>query len=718
MRGMARSWCMIVATVALAACPSRTPLSKLPEPADDHALRLRVAHAEARRGAGVTELVELAGHGEPAERVLAVRGLGRIGGPKATEALRALLTDHDAGVITAAASAIGVAALLDEPEPSAELTKELLAALETVAAPHKPIVIEAIGRAADPSAQDALVQLLGDKDRPIGEAAAFALGRFGRRKIELTGSGRIALGVLAQSDAARTYAAVYALARAHVVPSSRTASDLAAHARLAPVLMSLVDEGAPETRAQAIVAIVKHDHVAGAQQRLEKALLDTDWRVAVEAVRALAGDKGTDAGRDAVAAVLARRFTELDRGHQAEAHVVIEALRALGPHAKRPLVLMSVTALASAAATSEKVQGVTYGWIGCLATAALVRASETPDLTFVDGCKLPDHLRLPLVAELITAKVGTLTERRTALGKLLAHADPRVRVAAFPAFAALWAEGSAADHQAAVATIAGAIGSRDPIVAGSAIDAAPSIYVALGGSDASTLDAAVIGRAKTEQDPELSAAILDLVGKRTISVGAAGADACRAGLSGHPVRAKAARSCLRALGEATPAGDVAATTPPEVDVSEVIGAELTWNLETTRGPIVIALRPDVAPWAVATIVALTRRGFYDGLELHRVVPNFVVQGGDPTMSGWGGPGFTTPAEPGGAQDGFAAGGVGVADAGRDSGGSQWFIMHNRAPHLDGRYTWIGSVKTGQKSADALLIGDKVLHATISVGNPP
>jgi cyclophilin family peptidyl-prolyl cis-trans isomerase len=73
-----------------------------------------------------------------------------------------------------------------------------------------------------------------------------------------------------------------------------------------------------------------------------------------------------------------------------------------------------------------------------------------------------------------------------------------------------------------------------------------------------------------------------------------------------------------------------------------------------------------------------------------------------------------PAEPASSADGpgFVAGGVGIADAGRDSGGSQWFIMHSRAPHLDGRYTWIGSVVSGQKSADALLIGDKVVKATI------
>jgi len=285
--------------------------------------------------------------------------------------------------------------------------------------------------------------------------------------------------------------------------------------------------------------------------------------------------------------------------------------------------------------------------------------------------------------------------------------------AAFPALAALWKDGTETDHQAAIATIAGAIGSHDAIVAGSAVDAATAFYEAIGTGDHAPLDAAVISRARTETDAELAAALLELIGKQKIT---AGAEACRAGLTGHPVRIKAARTCLRALGEAAPAAEVGVASPPPVDVTAVIGMNLTWNLVTTRGTIAIALRPDVAPWAVATIVALTRKGYYNGLEIHRVVPDFVVQGGDPTESGWGGPGFTMPSEPGSLADGpgFMAGGVGVADAGRDSGGSQWFAMHSRAPHLDGRYTWIGSVRTGQKSADALLIGDKVVEATIAL----
>jgi peptidyl-prolyl cis-trans isomerase B (cyclophilin B) len=297
---------------------------------------------------------------------------------------------------------------------------------------------------------------------------------------------------------------------------------------------------------------------------------------------------------------------------------------------------------------------------------------------------------------------------------LLAHADARVRAAGLGALASTWHDTDTRGQQALISTLTSALASKDPIIEGAAIEAISSLYEnSLDASYKRTLDAAVAARASTEQDVELSTALFNLIEKRTI---ADGVDACRHGLEGHPVRAQAAAACLRALGEGVTAPAAAPPPLPPVDVKTVIGHHVLWRLTTARGEIWIELRPDVAPWAVASIAALTQRHFYDGLEGHRVVPNFVVQGGDPTMSGAGGPGYNLPAEPSGAADGagFFAGGVGMADAGRDSAGSQWFIMHSRAAHLDGRYTWVGAVTKGQSIADALVIGDKVEHATITI----
>jgi cyclophilin family peptidyl-prolyl cis-trans isomerase len=294
---------------------------------------------------------------------------------------------------------------------------------------------------------------------------------------------------------------------------------------------------------------------------------------------------------------------------------------------------------------------------------------------------------------------------------MLEHADARVRAAGLGVLPSV----DAPDRPLAVTTLAAALASPDPIIAGAASDAAGELYDKLGDDTAlrGQLDGAIVQRAAREQDPELGSGLLDLIAKHKI---ASGVEACRAGLQGVPVRARSAAKCLEQLGQAVPPPAIGDEQPPPVDVAAVIGKHLVWRVVTTCGEIEIELRPDIAPWNVATIVSLTQRHFYDGLAFHRVVPDFVVQGGDPTSSGYGGPGFTTPAEPATSLEsqGFVMGGIGIADAGRDSGGSQWFAMHSRAPHLDGRYTYIGAVRSGQKSADSLLIGDTVKSATVVV----
>ncbi len=694
----------IVATFLLAACPAPPPVQ--PQPAVDVPLRIRVAQAEARRAGGVDELAELATRGKPAERVLALRGLGRIGatgGPRVPTTLIAALQDSDASIVGAAAGAIGLAASLDDAAfPDAEaVTSALVAALPRGGA----LVVEALGRAGTPAAQPVLVTQLSVP--AMAEVAAFALGRHGRRKLALTPPSRAALIAAARSaEAPVRYAAVYALAREFEPPSDP--------AGMGPTIAALVQrlgdtEG--ETRAQAVSGISRRKAVAAAVAaggKLEPLLLDRDWRVAVEAVRAL-GD--TVEGRDAIATAIMQRYAEIENRNPAMAHVVIEGERAIAGAAIQPQVGRALAALASSAKAQAALPAATRGWIECLGIAGQLRSLPNADFGELEQCGLPDPLRLPLVAELISADVGSVAMRRGALGRLLGHADARVRAAGLGALAAMWKAGDASDHRDSVAALVAALASPDLVIASAAVDAAPGIYEAIGTGDHALLDAAVIARATAERDSELGAAVLELVGKRAL---AAGANACRAAIGADAVRAKAGASCLKALGEAPPALPPATTTPPSVDVSSVIGTSLRWRITTERGDILIRLNADAAPWAVASIVALTRKGFYDGLAFHRVVPNFVVQGGDPTETGSGGPGYAIPAEPSTLREGagFQIGGVGIADAGRDSGGSQWFAMHSWAPHLDGRYTWIGTIDRGQKYADALVIGDRVVKATV------
>ena len=723
---------LLAATSLCLACPAGTGKPTGPAPADDAALRIRVAQAEARRAGGVDELVQLAAHGAKHERLLALRGLGRIGltgltgAPGGTGGTRGVgapggagpiailvgaLGDRDPDVVGTAAGALGVAASLDDD--ALAVTDALIAALPRGGGP----VVEALGRAGTAAAQPALVAALADP--ALAELAGLALARHGRRQIELAEPSRGALvAATASADPKVRYAAVYALAREHKPPD---------HPAAVAALVARLGDPVAEVRAQAIAGLGRRKAVASARTaaggKLEALLFDRDWRVAVEAVRALGGsDGGGDAGEDAIAAAIVRRYGELVRGDEAAAQVILEGEKAVAGAARRPLVAAALATLAGEAPAATALPALTRGWIACLAVAAIERAKPEPDFAVVERCALDDHLRLPLVAELISAEVGSLAARRAALERLLAHRDPRVRAAGLGALAALWKAGDDGDHRAAIMALVAAVASPDPVVAGAAVEAATAIYEAVGTGDRSALaalDTAVIVRAATERDPELGSAILTLVGKHIVSGPAnpaapAGAEACRAALGGDPVRAKAAAGCLKSLGEAAPERSPFTADPPPVDVSTVIGKVLRWRVTTTRGDLVIRLHPDVTPWAVATIVTLTRKGFYNGLAFHRFVPNFVVQGGDPTESGAGGPGFTIPAEPSTLADGagYQAGGVGIADAGRDSGGSQWFVMHSRAPHLDGRYTWIGTLESGQKSADALLIGDRIVNAAI------
>ena len=132
------------------------------------------------------------------------------------------------------------------------------------------------------------------------------------------------------------------------------------------------------------------------------------------------------------------------------------------------------------------------------------------------------------------------------------------------------------------------------------------------------------------------------------------------------------------------------------------------RLRTTRGELVIDLRPDVAPLTSSALAALASRHFYDGLSFHRVVPDFVVQGGDPRGDGDGGPGWALPDEHSPLR--FLRGTVGIATSGPETGGSQFFLCHAPQPHLDGRYTIAGQLAAGDDVLDALEPGDTILSA--------
>ena len=151
------------------------------------------------------------------------------------------------------------------------------------------------------------------------------------------------------------------------------------------------------------------------------------------------------------------------------------------------------------------------------------------------------------------------------------------------------------------------------------------------------------------------------------------------------------------------------------------------HFETTKGEMVAELYEEDAPGTVANFVGLitgakewkdpksgekVKRPFYDGLTFHRVVPNFVIQGGCPLGTGTGGPGYTIKCETTGGRQKHQRGSLSMAHAGKDTGGSQFFICHAPAPHLDRKHTVFGQVTAGQEVIDKIQKGDRMTRVWI------
>jgi cyclophilin family peptidyl-prolyl cis-trans isomerase/HEAT repeat protein len=133
-------------------------------------------------------------------------------------------------------------------------------------------------------------------------------------------------------------------------------------------------------------------------------------------------------------------------------------------------------------------------------------------------------------------------------------------------------------------------------------------------------------------------------------------------------------------------------------------------IETSKGDIEIELLFDAAPLTVLNFIDLVNEGFYEGLIFHRVVPNFVIQGGCPRGDGWGGPPYFIRCEYSDLP--YERGTAGIATSGRDTGGSQFFITHSPQPHLEGRYTVFGQVLYGMDVVDRIVVGDVIQKITI------
>jgi len=209
-------------------------------------------------------------------------------------------------------------------------------------------------------------------------------------------------------------------------------------------------------------------------------------------------------------------------------------------------------------------------------------------------------------------------------------------------------------------------------------------------------------------------AILDALAKQK---SAAANDAIKTALdsSDHLIRRRAV-----ALLKANGAGDFAKrigtvkTRYTDADYRRALsraGKKVTATVVTSKGAFTIEFLPEEAPLTVDNFIQLARKGYFNGQTVPRVVPNFVVQTGDPRGDQNGGPGYQIRCEVNEVP--YERGAVGMALSGKDTGGSQWFVTHSPQPHLDGGYTVFGRVVRGMDVVDNIARDDVIRRVMIS-----
>ena len=679
-----------LAVVGLAALLLACPAATVRAPADAAANAAPVSghleamaailRAEDRRVADA-ELRAALAHAAPEVRARAVLALGRIRAQEHRADLEAALGDRAAGVRAAAAMGLG---LLGDVAATAALVRAAGDRDAEVCAR----VAEALGRLGDAAAALALERLLSHDDLRVRTEASLAAWRLP--------DAAFAVGGLIENtrspDASLRAAAAYALARlssAGLVPASsgsqpgRTTD--ADRVRVRAHLVSLASDREAEVRMQ--VARGLATPITPLEEATIGGLLsDRDPRVRVNAVRS-AGFQGAR-----LAPFLMEGLTDTDM------LVVWAAVESLGR-------------VRTQEATQVLLQGLRRPASAWLRGVGLdTFASSRPDdaarlaLTLVRD---PD----PRLRAAAARALGTQLELpvEDALDTLLADAYPPARSAAIASIAARDPFDSDLDP---------VLASGDPVLLATLAEA---LGAALGRSpDDAELRGAALGRLRAIWESSTTAEMPDA---RVAAVDAA----ARAGRAPEArelllralddpdrlVRVRAIEHLRAVHGEDHAARAGAAVERPLSyyrDVLEWAARPHTAVIEIVRGETPVAtlsleLDPAAAPLTCWNFAQLAAKGFYDGLPVHRIVPNFVIQDGDPRGDGTGGPGWSIRDELGGRR--FLAGTLGMASAGPDTAGSQWFVTHSAQPHLDGRYTAFGRVVSDVAAVGQVLPGDTV-----------
>lgn len=638
----------------------------------------RIDELAQRRSLSDGQLEQLAAHQAPEVRARAVRALGQIQDATSAPTLVRALSDAVPEVRTEAAFAVSLLALSWQPLPD-EVKRQLASAVlaaestEQNEAVHLEL-LASLGRLATAETVERLAErLTGAATTQAQAALMLGIAVKNGAKLPDTALASLMPLVAADVDTELRYPAVYALAQAKA-------------ASAAPALLSCTRDESSEVRALCAKALgdVGGDEAVAA---LAPLLADNDWRVAVESTRALAKRSGRCTGPSCQAAAalnqLTTRAERLLRGEVADGAQPLLALAQQGPGRAGRGVLLKLRELLSGNTSLDATN------IDCRLAAAVDRIDGA--LREVRTCGAGKHAE----AYRLWLGLSELAKEANAFDatELLSHPSARVKNAAL--------EVIAVNHTlAAVPSVRPLLANADAVLAANAA----LTLAKLNDVDSLLQVRRLATRALREVD------VAPVVAEALIALKATQArPELEAWLrSSHAtVRHQAAAALTELTGARVSAANLerdSGPTPPPVAPNTRL------RIQTEKGAITVALFDADAPLTAASMVALAQKHFFDGLTFHRVVGDFVVQGGDPRGDGEGGPGYQLPCEVN--RRPYQRGTVGMALSGKDTGGSQFFITHTPTPHLNGRYTVFGEVIDGQSVADALLEGDRIATVTV------
>ncbi|MDZ7265750.1 MAG: HEAT repeat domain-containing protein [candidate division KSB1 bacterium] len=635
------------------------------------------------RRVAARELVKFVMHPKEEVRKRAAIALGRSQDPDAVPALVELLRSGNPTVRVEAAFALGQLA-------QANTASVVLAFLATEKDLEVRLhLLEALGKVASDSSlrriDSTLVHLLQD-DIPIMRAeAALTIARLAHRRFSQPGWGAKLTALLQDDSEEVRWRCAYALFRL-------------ADAATAPALEQALQDRSSRVQMQAARALGVINDQKAILPLSQLARHDPDWRVRVSAAQALGNL--LDPQRDTT-------LTALLPLNDSNLHVRVTALRALGTayehSSQRPAHSPAIPLL------RNRIKGAA-----------------------ADGEFTPTWQEQVAAAQALATALGP--EAVTPLAPLAASSEVFVRAGLAPALAATRAPG-------ALPLLEKLAGDTALLVRIAALEALPKIsapaqalpiYLSAlaSGDQVLTAIAAQNLAADSSRRQEHALAIIQAYEKLPAPIDVEVAQMIFKALADcrNPAAvplleaavqvpdkpfAAAAAAALRQLTGRDYSDKLPRETRPSWDfeyreISKLHGAWAT--VETDAGTFELQFFPEEAPLVTLNFVRLAQRGFFNGLLIHRVVPNFVIQTGDPRGDMWGSPGYSLRSEFNRLR--YTRGMVGMASVGPDTEGSQWFITHSDQPHLDGRYTIFARVRKGMEVVDELQVGHRIKRITI------